>query len=292
MGFNWYPAKVLDVIKHQLVEPRPDSPAHGKRVLFVAQSGSRTWGFDDPHSDYDVKFVYAEPVSHYLTIADNPGHDTLDWQVNKWETSDLPSFHFHGWDLRKVLQLAHHGSHAAIELCRLPRFYTTDREFLLTNALIKLIEESWWPQGVFHGLLGVAESNWRKYLLDDSDRPPYIRRKKYLYVLHALLSASWMVQNRDKYPPFNIDELLSALNDESAARMWPDERRRVDELLEEKRRGVLFDGPRFEWFEAYYERTVKDLRSRPGYGDHRNRDRKPFDQFYAQFITAAVSPQC
>lgn len=288
MGFNWYPAQILDVINRQLIEPDPSRPMHGKTALLVAQGGSRTWGFDDRRSDYDIKFVYIEPVEYYLTIADNPGPDTLDW---KFKEAELPEFNFHGWEMRKLLKLAHHGSHSAVELCGLPRIWTSDANRVLTLNLIELVESSWWPQGAFHGWLGLAESNWNKYLHREPNSPVYIHPKKYLYVLHALLSASWMVQHRDEIPPFDIVTLLVSLNDESPARMWPDERRKIEKLIDDKRDGRLTTGPRLDWFEPYYERTVRDLRSRPGYGDRRNRDRKPFDEFYRRFIASALALQ-
>jgi predicted nucleotidyltransferase len=295
VGFNWYPAQVLDVIERQLVDPRGSSAKgfmRDRTLLFVALGGSRVWGFDDSHSDYDLKFVYIEPVEYYLTIADNPGPDTLDW---KHKEAGLPEFNFHGWELRKLLRLAHHGSHSAVELCRLPRVWTSDANQLLTVKLTDLIESSWWPQGAFHGWLNVAESNWNKYLRWSPDNPAtpiLVHPKKYLYVLHALLSASWMVQHRNEFPLFDIVALLTALNDESPARMWPGERRKVEELIANKRDGKLTQSARrLDWFEPYYERTVKDLRSRPGYGDRRNRDRKPFDEFYRRFIASALALQ-
>ena len=36
------------------------------RVLYCVESGSRAWGFESTDSDWDVRFIYAHPVSWYL----------------------------------------------------------------------------------------------------------------------------------------------------------------------------------------------------------------------------------
>ena len=44
-----------DSVRRKLVDIER---AHGVRVLFAVESGSRAWGFPSPDSDYDVRFVY------------------------------------------------------------------------------------------------------------------------------------------------------------------------------------------------------------------------------------------
>ena len=41
---------------------------HGVRFLHAIESGSRAWGFPSSDSDYDVLFIYAHDLDHYLSV--------------------------------------------------------------------------------------------------------------------------------------------------------------------------------------------------------------------------------
>ena len=40
------------------------------KVLHVVESGSRSWGFASPDSDYDVRFIYVRNRDFYLSLRD------------------------------------------------------------------------------------------------------------------------------------------------------------------------------------------------------------------------------
>ncbi len=57
---------------------------HNVRILWAIESGSRSWGFESPDSDYDVRFLYVNQPNWYLTIEEErdvielPIDDILD----------------------------------------------------------------------------------------------------------------------------------------------------------------------------------------------------------------------
>ncbi len=64
------------------------------RVLFACESGSRAWGFASPDSDYDVRFIYAQPLDNYVSIRERK--DNIELPVNQ-------ELDVNGWDIRKAL---------------------------------------------------------------------------------------------------------------------------------------------------------------------------------------------
>ena len=41
---------------------------HRVRILLAVESGSRSWGFASPDSDYDVRFIYMHKPEEYLRV--------------------------------------------------------------------------------------------------------------------------------------------------------------------------------------------------------------------------------
>ena len=87
---------------------------HAVTVLFACESGSRGWGFASPDSDYDVRFIYVNRLSWYLSV--EPGRDVIEEPID----GDLD---VNGWDLRKTLQLLRQSNPTLLEWLRSPIVY-------------------------------------------------------------------------------------------------------------------------------------------------------------------------
>ena len=87
---------------------------HLVRVLFACESGSRSWGFASPESDYDVRFIFVRRTEDYLSVF--PPRDTIECPVTDvWDLA--------GWDLKKALSLMTKGNSSLLEWLTSPVLY-------------------------------------------------------------------------------------------------------------------------------------------------------------------------
>jgi predicted nucleotidyltransferase len=196
---------------------------HDVKVLFACESGSRGWGFASPDSDYDVRFIYVNRMSWYLTV--EPGRDVVEQPIS----GDLD---VNGWDLRKTLQLLRQSNPTLLEWLRSPIVYRDEADTMA--RLRSLAEEGFSAVRGYHHYVSMAKKNFREHL-----RGEEVRYKKYLYVLRPLLAARWIRDGRG-VPPMRFAALAEATLDDRALL---DE---INRLLEVKMRaGEAATSPRW-----------------------------------------------
>jgi predicted nucleotidyltransferase len=160
-------------------------------ILYACESGSRAWGFPSPDSDYDVRFIYSQPLRRYLSIHDKK--DTIDLFLTK----DLD---FIGWDIRKSLRLFQKSNASLFEWMQSPVVYMQKTGFI--EEIRKLAPDYFSPKSGLHHYLGIAKSTYLGYLQGSE-----VKLKKYFYALRPLLCAKWVIEKRS-YPPILFNDLL------------------------------------------------------------------------------------
>jgi predicted nucleotidyltransferase len=166
-------------------------------ILFACESGSRGWGFASPDSDYDVRFIYLNRLSWYLTV--EPGRDVIEQPIS----GDLD---VSGWDLRKALQLLRRSNPTLMEWLRSPIVYREDAA--AAPRLRALAEESFSAVRCYQHYLSMAKRNFREHLLGEE-----VRYKKYFYVLRPLLAARWIREGRGVAPMQFAELVRTTLED-------------------------------------------------------------------------------
>ncbi len=170
--------------------------AHGIKILYSCESGSRAWGFPSPDSDYDVRFIYTRKLEDYLTI--QPNKDHLSFPIN--DELDI-----YGWDISKVLQLITKSNTTPFEWLQSPVIYKEDEVF--KDELWKLSQNYFCPRSNIHHYLGIARGAMETMNGED------IKIKKLFYVLRPLLAALWCAE-KNTIAPMSIFQLMELLTDD------------------------------------------------------------------------------
>ena len=184
---------------------------NGVRVLFACESGSRAWGFASPDSDYDVRFIYAQPLNNYLSIRD--GKDTIDLPVN--EVLDV-----NGWDIRKALQLFLKSNAPLYEWLQSPIVYKADSDF--SRELRELMPTYFSLRAGCHHYLSIVRNTF-----DNDLQGEQVKLKRYFYAFRSLLAALWIVENKS-LPPMEFGPLRTLIADKD----WNES---IDALLVQKK---------------------------------------------------------
>ncbi len=185
----------------------------GCRILFAIESGSRAWGFPSPDSDYDVRFVYARPVSWYLSLS--PGRDVIETPIE--DDMDV-----NGWDLRKALLLVLKSNAVISEWMESPIVYRQDAVAL--RQLRRFADRALHPRALTYHYSHLARQQVAAKLSKDR-----IALKRYFYALRPALALRFLRTNPGCRPPMHLAALMSETALPAATR------RKIDELVAIKR---------------------------------------------------------
>ena len=191
---------------------------HGVEILYACESGSRAWGFASPDSDYDIRFLYREPLEESYLVSS--GTDTIEVPIE----NDLDPG---GWELRKALRLLAKSNGALLEWLHSPIVYRANEGFL--EELRKLGREQLYVKGLANHYRGMAHKVRETGLKKESPTG-----KSYLYALRAILSMQHVLETSTP-PPVPFQGLLDLLP--------IDIRKKVDELLAWKEGAGEGDSP-------------------------------------------------
>ena len=187
------------------------------KILVSVESGSRSWGFASPDSDYDVRFIYVNKEDEYLRI-DNKD-DYIDYMLD--EVYDI-----NGWDLKKALLAYGKGNPSIMEWVNSPIKYRKSDEW---DEIAEVVKTYFSKKAAIYHYYGVANSTYHKYLTEDK-----VKYKKYFYALRPLLCCKW-IDKYNEYPPVEFSKLLEMFDgsDETLTRELLDEINKLVEIKKE-----------------------------------------------------------
>jgi len=180
------------------------------KILYACESGSRAWGFASPDSDFDVRFIYARNINHYLNIVEMP--DVVGLPVN--EVLDIG-----GWDLKKALKLFLKSNAPLYEWLQSPIIYQQDNTF--ADEMQSLMPAYFSLRSAGNHYLSMANNTLR-----DDLQGELVKLKRYFYALRPALACRWIVQ-KQTVPPMEFNQLRMLISDSEV-------QKGIDDLLEQK----------------------------------------------------------
>lgn len=213
MQTNPNPTVLQDITKAlQSIETQ-----YGVKILYACESGSRSWGFPSPDSDFDVRFVYAHPRDWYLSISEHKDNIQFFAQDGLLD--------FSGWDIRKVLKHIQKSNPSLIDWLHSPIIYQQSPDFI--PAIQPLCADYFVPKSGAAHYMGLCKGMLAE--LSDQNR---IKIKKLFYILRPLLAARWIVE-RGTVPPMHLGGLLPVVSEDLQALItaWVDKKYSLDEAF-------------------------------------------------------------
>lgn len=186
------------------------------KILYAVESGSRSWGFASPDSDYDVRFIYVRKLEDYLRL--DQKRDVIEWQLDE-------VFDINGWDIRKTLTQFHKSNATLFEWSNSPMVYKETPEW---KEVYQAAKACFSVKSTLYHYYGVAKSTYCQFLTGEE-----VKYKKYFYALRPLLACRYIWEHRCP-PPIVFAELMRM-------DMPADLRKEIEELLEKKKRTLEGD---------------------------------------------------
>lgn len=223
------------------------------RVLLAVESGSRAWGFHSDESDWDVRFIYVNPLDWYLQV--NEDRDVIEHMYD--DDVDLV-----GWELRKTLRLFQKSNPSLMEWLHSPIIYRADEEFL---SRMRALEPAYFnPIKTMYHYGSIYIKHDKRYLQNAA-----YPLKRFLYYLRGILACRW-IEARQTMPPVLFSELVQATVAEEPIRQ------KIDELIALKRQSKENDLKEVDsslveysrhWAE-HFEQTIASFRPEMSHSDN------------------------
>lgn len=173
---------------------------HDIQFLYVAESGSRAWGFPSKKSDFDVRGIYIHKPAWYLSLA--PKKDVVN--------TSFKSLDITGWDLRKALKLFRKNNPPLLEWLSSPYPYLD--KFDVASQLRQWKHPYFSGRTGIHCYTGLAKSEF----VDIMKMGERVSMKKYLYVLRSLFACRY-IHSVGSWPPMEMRKLMQvAMPDDKA----------------------------------------------------------------------------
>lgn len=179
----------------------------GITILYAVESGSRAYGLHSPDSDYDVRFIFVQPLEAYLGLDDSAKERVIEIMV----PGELDIV---GWDIFKAMRQMRKYNPQLLEWLHSPIVYLDRMDMHILAGLRDIGKNHSDAPAVFYHYSRMARGNFHQYIENpvaraiDAGEEPKVLLKKYLYVLRPLLALRY-IDREGYFPSLRFRDVLA-----------------------------------------------------------------------------------
>lgn len=162
--------------------------SHSIKIIFASEVGNRAYGIKHNASGIDLRFIYVNPLDHYLSFGSKLNSITYKDKI----------YNILGWDIKRFLELLKKSNLPILETLYSPNIQIKDDE--IYQRLLDISKKAFNSLSLYHSLLEIIQKKWKKS-----------NKKGYFYSIKAGLSILWLKQF-ESFPPLNLLDLIEKIN--------------------------------------------------------------------------------
>lgn len=196
-------------------------------ILGAWNHGSYAWGLSNSKSDIDIKIVFSQKPSSYVTNVDyssNVKGKGKDLELNEPVTISKSSIEYSGWDIKRFAELLSDNNPTPIETICSPIKYRTSYKM---NNLEQYIRNNFNVIEIYNHYRGMGKKNYKKYIKSGKEN----NVKRNIYVVRSLLYAEY-VKNTMNFPELIFEDFI---NNYEPNEKW--DKNKIKKLIKLKKNG-------------------------------------------------------
>lgn len=206
------------------------------RILFACEFGPRSYGFEAPNLEHDVRFIYTKPLEHYFSITEEP--EVLNRVSNNCE--------FDGIDLKLALRSVKNSNNDLLECLKSNIVYVSAHKSI--QQIQDLLDQNFSLYRTWRHYRVVSEHIF-KHEISGKQEWQIMR----LLVCIRNLMANRFIETFKKFPPNNIIRIMKDVD--VGGRILQYVSSFLDKLQENGVDATLIREPKTE---AWIERELKN----------------------------------
>lgn len=231
-------------------------------IIFAADTGSRTLGYSNENSDYDIRFIYIQKLEKYFKLIE--GTDTI-------QRKEL-NMDFLGFDFKKTLNLLKDSNVQIWQWLYSSKIYVASD---YSEEIKKLSKEYFELKKFFHQYAGIISNNYKRKIKNKE------KLKAKYYLISLIRIASMLkIENETEY---NFSEGI-----EKSLKVLPENiKEKIIKMNLERKNGKEFVELDFE-LNNYIENKIKIFQEKADNLLAKKKDIEKINNFFFRIISERI----